>query len=277
MSAKRLSSLVLALMLAGCGAFVPQIRDFPNNATEAKNNELVQAIIVSIHCELKDAVTSVINAGADSARINGYDYARFLREWGAQVGLTLQMEEKTIVNPTAVYMPISPPSSIFTLGGGLSGTADATRIDKVNYYYKVSELYLGRNGKCYRDDDPPSGSFLIQSDLKLREWLSAMINGVATRHVTSVGKQNVLSHQITFQVTTSGNVTPAWKLVTGTINQGGSLLTASRDRKHDLLITFGPLDKSQTGSFLVPIAESTHVTSQITSGISSGLKSATGQ
>jgi len=274
MSANRLTvaAFLGAALLAGCGTQVPQIRDFPNNNTVADNNELVQAIIVSIHCELKDAVTKVINA-----RAHNYYTAEFLKKWGAQVGLTLQLEEKTTVSPNTVYLPPSPPSSIFTLAGGLTGTADATRIDKINFYYKVSELYLGPNGKCQRDDNPPHDSLLIQSDLKLAEWLDVMVNGVATGHITSIGNENVLSHQITFQVTTSGNVTPAWKLVRATVNQSGSFLMASRDRKHDLLITFGPLDKTKSGNFLVPIAESTHISSELASGITSGFKNALGQ
>jgi hypothetical protein len=278
MSAKgtALPALLGAMMLAGCGFVVPEIRDFPNNTSEVKNNLLVQAIIHSIHCELEDAVTSVINADIDTANANRYFYANFLRKWGAQVALTLTMEEKTTVNPNAVYLPPSPPSSIFTLSGGLTGTADATRIDKVNFFYKVSDLYLGRNQKCYRENNPPSDSLLIKSDLKLGEWLSAMVNGVATGLITSVGKENVLQHQITFKVSTEGDITPAWKLVRATFNQSGSFLTASRDRTHDLTITLGPIDPSQINS-LIPIAENAHFSSQLTSGITSGFKSSRGQ
>jgi hypothetical protein len=238
---------------------------------------LVQAIIVSIHCELKDAVTGVINDDIITAKANRALYAEFLQKWGVQVALTLQLDEKTTISPNAVALPAAALSSVFTLNGGLSGTADSTRVDKMNFYYKVSELYLGRNQKCYRDDNPPADSLLIQSDLKLREWLSMMITGVASGHVTSVGKQNVLSHQITFDVATSGNITPTWKLITATINQSGTFFTTSRDRKHDLIVTFGPLDMTQSGSFLVPIAENTHISSQLTSGITSGFKSALGQ
>jgi hypothetical protein len=118
---------------------------------------------------------------------------------------------------------------------------------------------------------------LIRSDLKLGEWLNAMTNSVATGQVTSVGKQNVLSHEITFEVATSGNVAPAWKLVRATVNQSGSLFSTSRDRKHDLLITLGPLDTSQSGSFLIPIAENTHISSQITNGVTTGFKNSLGQ
>jgi hypothetical protein len=54
-------ALLAALTLAGCGTAVPEIRDFPNDRSEAQNDALVHAIIVSIHCELEDAVTDVIN------------------------------------------------------------------------------------------------------------------------------------------------------------------------------------------------------------------------
>jgi hypothetical protein len=97
-------------------------------------------------------------------------------------------------NPTGLWTPVSPVTSIFTLAGGASGSADATRIDKVNYYYKVKDLYLGPAGKCYRDDNPPWDSLLIKSDLKLAKWLDVMVLGVATGHITAVSNTNVLSH-----------------------------------------------------------------------------------
>jgi hypothetical protein len=50
----------------------------------------------------------------------------------------------------------------------------------------------------------------------------------------------VLSHEVKFDVSTVGGITPAWKLVTGTINTSGTFLAASRDRSHDLTVTFGP-------------------------------------
>ncbi|PPD10306.1 MAG: hypothetical protein CTY36_00280 [Methylocystis sp.] len=259
--------LIFVGSLSACGTMVPEIRDFPNNTSYAANNELVQAIVQSIRCELEDAVTNVI--GNDNTST-----ATFLKKWGAEVALTLQLEEKTAIGPNAVWTPPSPASAIFSLAGGVTGSAGATRIDKVNFYYKVSELYLGKGNRCSRDSNPPSGSLLIQSDLKLAEWLNMMVNGVATGQITAVADKNVLSHQITFELNSSGNITPAWKLVRATVNQSGSLLAANRNRKHDLLVTFGPLDSTKKGSFLVPIAENTHIASQITSGIATGIQNA---
>ena len=156
-------ALFSATMLAGCGLFVPQIRDFPNN-TDIGDDVLVQAIVDSIHCELEDAVTSTINDNLQTARENGFNYSKFLQGWGAEVALTLTLDEKSSISPSGTFAPVSPVTSVFTLAGGLSASADANRVDKVNYYYKVSELYRGRRGgKCQRDTNPntPRESLLI--------------------------------------------------------------------------------------------------------------------
>jgi hypothetical protein len=196
-------------------------------------------------------------------------YDKFLKKWGAQVALTLRLDEQTSVSPSGLF---GLPHAAFSLVGGASGTADATRVDIINFQYKVSELYLGPEGKCQRDTSAPTDSLLIQSDLKLREWLDVMFLGVATGQITRLSNKNVLSHQVTFDVTTSADVTPAWKLANGAINQRGLFLKVSRDRKHDLLVTFGPIDKTNSGNFLIPIAETTHELSQLTSGISTGFQ-----
>lgn len=264
--------------MGGCGLTVPELQEPPANTMQSENDALVQAIVHSVHCEIEDAVTAAINDDIATQGHNGFFYANFLSKWGAEVALTLTVEEKSIVSPNAVFMPPNPATALFTLGGGLSQSADATRIDKMNYYYTVKELYLGRDKKCIRDEQPVSGSLLVQSDLKLREWLEAQVTAVATRQLKIAGnsagpwKQNVLSHEVRFDVVSSGNISPAWKLVRATVNQSGSFLTASRDRTHDLLITFGPLDNSQSRSFLAPIAENSHFISQITSGVSTGVR-----
>jgi len=119
--------------------------------------------------------------------------------------------------------------------------------------------------RARHNPNTPRDSLLIQSDLKLSQWLHAMTNGVASGQITDVGKANVLSHEVTFDIVTSGNLTPSWKLLRGTVNQGGTFLTASRDRKHDLTVTFGPLDSTQKA--LIPVAEAAHTTSLIVNGI----------
>jgi hypothetical protein len=103
---------------------------------------------------------------------------------GAQVQLTLTVEEKTAVSPFASWMP----NAIFSLGGSITGSADATRIDKFNYFYSVAEL-RSRPG-CL--PGAPAGShpasLLVQSDLKLYNWLSSLVVTVVTDEISALLK-----------------------------------------------------------------------------------------
>jgi hypothetical protein len=140
----------------------------------------------------------------------------------------------------------------------------------------VKDLYLRDGQVCDASGEDPSGSFLIRNDLKIAELLDLRIAPAATGNATTPdgGDKNVLSHEITFEVVTSGGLTPTWLLTRATINGSGSFLSGSRDRTHDLVITFGPLDKPRGGKSLIAIAEQSHFASQLTSGVSTGFKSA---
>ena len=59
-------------------------------------------------------------------------------------------------------------------------------------------------------------------------------------------KSNVLSHEVKFEIVSSGNATPGWKLKQVTVNQSGNLFSISRDRIQDLIVTFGPADPAWT-------------------------------
>jgi hypothetical protein len=54
-----LPSLIgLALMLGGCGTYVPEIQE---NPWASDPDRLVVAIVGSIHCELRNAITDIVN------------------------------------------------------------------------------------------------------------------------------------------------------------------------------------------------------------------------
>jgi hypothetical protein len=251
----------VAVMLGGCGTYVPEIQE---NPWASDPDRLVVAIIGSIHCELKDAVTYLINAD----RWRYWDHglptvADWLNNWGTQVTLTLTIDEQSSVNPSGSYISIIHPiTTIFTLLGGASVSSEATRIETLSYYYTINELYGSGKGCSHNTRnnfaDHPTGSLLIQSDLKLEEWLSAVVQSravenisIATPSSTPASNQtakNALSHEVKFIIISSGNITPMWKLVHATINQTGSLFMASRTRTHDLLMTFGPNVKAPDGT-----------------------------
>jgi hypothetical protein len=174
----------------------------------------------------------------------------------------LQVEEKSSLNPVVNWLPPSPASSIFNLAGGGTLSSDATRQDKLNSFYSIAAIR--QMGPC----DPktrPGGVLLMQSNLALDEWLIANVTAADTgliQYATDFSdgpfKTNVLSHEVKFDITTTGNLTPGWKLTRVSINQSGNFFSATRDRTNDLTITLGPTlaapkKKRKNGrTFIVP-------------------------
>ena len=236
----------LTLELSGCGVFVPELQESvphpgPPTIQEGLEGEaFVNSIVFNVQCEVRDAIVQFYQQ---------YPNGLFLNTWGVQVTLNLQVEEKTSVNPTGNWLPPSSASSVFNLGFGATATGDATRIDKVNWFAPISDF----KGKRACGDQRPNGVFLLESDLRLKEWLYDAIQAQVTKNinfgnetVNGPFKQNVISHEVKFEVTTAGNLVPGWKLTRLAINQSGTGLTASRDRTHDLTITFGPAEPTAT-------------------------------
>jgi hypothetical protein len=264
-------SLVASLLVGGCGLTVPEIQEFPG--TPGDGQLLVQAIVQSVHCEVVDAVNDLYKQAKKYPQVK--ILTDKLDKWGVQMALSLTTEEKSTLNPTAVWTPVSPATAIFTLGGSGLLSSDATRINKLNFYYTMKEIKA--RGYCARGVQPeaPVTSLLIQSDLKLGEWLADQMIPVGTNEVilptspNGIFKQNVLSQEVKFDVVSTAGVTPAWKLVRATVNQTGTLFAATRDRTHDLIITFGP--GNATG--LTGQAANTHLASEIGLSVSNNLRS----
>jgi hypothetical protein len=276
----------VALLLAGCGLSVPEIQENPKSPRDGQL--LVHAIVSSVHCEVIDALhwandnapppalmPAVMPGPPPALRLKPKKKInqKIFPGWGVQVSLTLTMEEKTAFSPSVVYLPHSPITSVFTLGGGLTASADATRTDKMSFYYKVADL-LAEN-TCERGiQEGTDKSLLVQSDLKLTQWLQDYLTPVTLREgqeptlKTGILKSNVLSHDVKFEVLSSGNITPAWKLSSATVDQTGTLFSTSRDRTHDLLITMGPGDDAG----LLGAALTADTSQQISNGISTGLR-----
>ena len=266
----------IALMLTGCGTYVPNIQE---NPWASDPNRLVAAIVTSIHCEIINAVVYVINADRANYWSNPQQglKADWLNKWGAQIQITLTTDERSALSPSGSYSP-----NIFTLLLGANISSEATRTDTLNYYHTVKNLYgigKGCTPKILSDLDlgnHPVGSLLIQSDLKLRDWLSAVVLGVGTEQipitkpagVTNPSFSNAILHDVKFQVITSGNITPTWKLALATINPTAPFATASRTRTHELLITFGPNDPATNSLGPNTPAAGTFLSQQIGSAIS---------
>jgi hypothetical protein len=150
------------------------------------------------------------------------------------------MDEKGTLAPAVNWLPPSPANALFNLAGVATLSSDANRIDKLNSFNTVKEF---QSRQCNRARE---GLFLLQSDLKLREWLVDVIFTANTGGINippnanGPFKSSVISHEVKFDITTSGSLTPGWKLTRVLVNQSGNLLTGSRERTHDLTLTFGP-------------------------------------
>ena len=280
MSTTRIAAPLLAsVLLSGCGLglAVPEIQEIPGDVVGGQI--FIQEIVNDITCEVGDAINDLYKN-----RKKGL----FLDTWGAQITLNLTVEEKGGLSPNTNWLPPSPANAIFNLSAGVTASSDATRIDKINSYYTVQDFL--KRGYCVARGNGP---FLLQSDLKLKEWLFDALTVSDTGEINfgndtagGVFKQNVFSHEVKFEVLTNGNVTPGWKLTRVSVNQTGSLLSLSRDRIHDLIITFGPSTQTTTVTAVhgksvrvttsapASFAQESHLASEIGVAVSNGVRSA---
>jgi hypothetical protein len=263
-----------SFLLSGCGLFVPEIQENPFAPGHAVL--MVQAIVQSVHCEMGNALKDVRKYDLETARkYHQKPITDFLLRWGTEMTLTLTIDEKSSLAPTVTWMPPSPASAVFMLGAGLGGAADATRTEKMSFYYLVPTL-LNEPYCATGVQQGDENSLLVRSDLKLKEWLQDYLSAIGTKEgqapVTANGalKDTVLSHDIKFDITTSGNITPSWKLTRSTVNPTGSFFSTSRDRTHDLTITLGP--GSPTG-FIGYAAPAASAATQIGNAVASSIQS----
>lgn len=293
--------------LSGCGAYTPDIVEAW--AQPGEEQRVVNAIVQRVRCEIREAVNFVLDRDEQVAKDrNEPRQLEWLESWGAQATLTLTIEEKSNLSPGAVFnTPIIPaktwfPAGITTsanqsyslgLGGKLASTA--TRIDKISWFYPISEFRNVRPAiaNCAPTDRPDS-YIIVDSDLKIAEWLSDAVGPSRLERIKFPEKRgsdpfnkDVISHQIKFTIETSGDVTPTWRLVRITANGGGAFFGAGRTRTQDLTVTFGPTEKpainiarrSKTGApqalaqTVIPsfAAQNAHLASQIGLSVANNL------
>jgi hypothetical protein len=265
-------------LVGGCGFRVPDIQEVGGRV---EGQRFVQAILTNVTCEVRNALNDLHQA---------YPEGTFIDSWGAQITLTLTTDEKGEIAPGVSWTPpgLTQPSSVFALGAGVSFSADATRTNKINAYHLVVDLQKTRCSEQAR----PNGLFMLQSDLKLSEWLFDAVSAAKTNTInfgtTSLAvKENVIQHEIKFDVVTSASLTPTWTLTRLTVNPSGNTFSAARTRSHDLLITFGPAvpavveARDRNGRRRTVVvgqpsrqAADLHLSSTIATGIEAAVKSA---
>ena len=166
--------------------------------------------------------------------------------------LTMTVDEKSGLAPGATWTTpletVGKTAQSFSLGLGGAASADATRKQQVDFVFDVQKDFLqnkmfrefndrGLTPSHCKDED---GKILIESDLRIQEWLDSALFARNIPGNVDIGRPDVLTNDITFVVTFSGSVTPSWKLVRWSINQNTPFATASRVRTNEALIALGP-------------------------------------
>ncbi|WP_054141832.1 hypothetical protein [Bosea sp. AAP35] len=243
-----LSIGLVSLSVSGCGTFVPNLQEFPGSPADGQL--LVNAIVETVRCEVQDAVKSIIlqDKALVASRVNPVRSAPWFDDWGVQAGLVLTVEERTALNPAALYNPTGLQSPPVTFAFGAVAAATATRVTTLNFYYTVKELVAAPACGSRPTASRLAGSLLLQSDLKLAETLAAHVLASGTGALLVPGSrsapsaQNAIAHRVKFEVLTSGSVSPSWRLTHATTNPNSTLFSTSRNRTHDLTLTLGPAD-----------------------------------
>ncbi|MBZ9772322.1 hypothetical protein [Mesorhizobium sp. CO1-1-8] len=259
---RALVALFVCAWIAGCGTTTPKIQEFWGTYQDAGFIE--QKLVGQVSCELRQAVYKLYHD--NPARYS------FLKDWLAQVELLLTVEEKSALSPGA--MLIDPgPTQTFSLGVGGSWANTATRADKIYVTYKVNDFINLKKHDYDCQPEPNRASLFIQSDLHLYDWLRGAISvAVAEGPESNVGatakfagRADALSHDIKFQIVTSGNVTPTWKLVRFATTSS-PFASASRDRAQELIVTLAPPDKAHPDQ-LGPIGTNSSLSSDLAAAV----------
>jgi hypothetical protein len=251
-------ALILPVAFGGCGLFVPEKDLFPVDQYSEGNFESM--IVRNIKCELHTGVQNFLNS-----RLGESPRGQFIRDWGAQVQLKIQVEEMSGLTPgVTLNTPFENSVKTFPVGGnvltprsfalglGASGTAHATRVETISFTYSFRDLLsepLPEGGLCNYDN-----GFMIQSDLKIGQFIFdkmviATAPGVAEAFISKTASPfSVFSDDITFVASFGGSVTPIWHLARVSVDPTGTLLNATRTNTDDVIITLGQATRATATS-----------------------------
>jgi hypothetical protein len=311
----RILILGLTLSLGGCGTYVPEIQEFWGSRSEPGVPDgdptvrgdatlLVNKIAGQVACELARAVQQVYL----DQKMYAVQYVQrpgeppppqpkarnlsWFEKWAVQATLTLTILEQSTLNAglttnnilnnaTTVFgKTVITTAQSSALGFGLGGSTAATRTDKLSMFFSVGDLKNGPSALGRTCIPPPQNATLfVQSDLKIYDWLQAALlpnDAGIFSYASNSTAQNVIQHDVKFQIVTNGGVTPTWKLVNFTANTSGQFFSLDRDRTQDLLMTFGPAQKNpntdEPEKELSTAAQDAHLAALIGEDVAKALK-----
>ncbi|WP_155912051.1 hypothetical protein [Methylobacterium sp. 77] len=246
------------------------------------NDDLAYRIKKSIYCELIQA-TRVFNS--QERELFGKKLSRLPKDWGAQMTLTLTVDETSSINPSGSYNrnissafdPLAPNKSVtqsLVLPFTTQASTQAVRTDSFYSFYTIQELVRNRyiDTTCGEYDqktntlnplDRSGSSYLLSGNLGIYAWMKGALlanNTIPTSKLPSSAKPlDVLQYTIKFVVVTSAGFNPMWKLAPVSTGIGGSpLVSGNRTRSHQLLLTLGPTSEAAGRNGPAPPSISLH-------------------
>jgi hypothetical protein len=295
----RIAALCMVIVLvtvAGCGFQTPDLQ----SPFERRDDVgiTINHIVNEVRCELVHGVVRTLARDDLLSEQNRIDpRLAWLEDWSALATLTMTAEEISSLSPGITYTSprandvikfpngtVTTPQS-FSLGVNYSITADGTRIGKVNSFFVFRDFLA----KEPRDSNTiltipcaHQSNYLLESNLKLDDWIQSAVFGVYTVTIRMPEEYSrpisVISHQVTFVIKQTGNITPAWKLIPVSANQGSlPLFQGQRNRTDDLLITLGPTAATEAGKKAAPVpsneALNSHLASEIGAAVAAAIRS----
>ncbi len=122
-------------------------------------------------------------------------------------------------------------------------------------------------------------SLFLESDFKIEEWLKRIRNLQDREQADftapdSFATTGASTEDIKFEIVSSGNLAPVWKLVR--VSSGGStpLFNTSRDRTQEVIITIGPSGKGADKGNLTGSGQNSALSSEIAAGVARGVRDA---
>jgi hypothetical protein len=255
----------MAVLSSGCGTHVP---DMTLSADPNATQNLLLGVVTHIKAELECAVISLYDDDQNVSREKHVPPAlSWLATGSGKATITLTADEKSIFNPTAIYLENFPTASQtflnksivttprnFGLAGGANVSSDATRVIQVDYTFDFAHDFFA-DPKIKNPDErkyvcsPYSGG-LIDGDLKISDSFRAILlpyqlspdNKVEDVKFLSgtPGTTSIMQTHITFILAATGSVTPAWKLVPVSFNVNSNpFFQSSRTSTNDVIITIG--------------------------------------
>ena len=239
----------ISVLLVGCGLYVPEKDPLHKDTVSADKQYSRQGaveanILANIRCEVTKGLFRAIATKK----------VPWLGAWGVTISLNLTWEEQSDIAAGLIYSDPLGGAKLFTLGGGLTGSARATRTEAMTLTWE-NEILIKEAILTHRNDPNLDCSVLqtgatVNSNLKIDEFIydKAFIAGTPTARTRSIeyAPFSTFQETVAFVISHTADVTPTWTLTRVTINPSAPFLGGKRTKTSQIIITLGPIETKET-------------------------------